>query len=69
MTIEQKKIDELRPIAHQHAAMLTSAGVAPPEALAIAAHVCALIYSGCFDEALVQAFASISVAAKDGTAS
>ena len=53
---EKIMIDELRPVAHQHLSMLTAAGVPPAQALAIAAHVCALIYSGTFDEAIAQAF-------------
>jgi hypothetical protein len=49
-------IDDLRPVAHQHLSMLTAAGIPPGEALAIAAHVCALVYSGVFDEAVAEAF-------------
>jgi len=59
MPIEEEKRDELRPVVHQHMSMLTSAGVNPTQALAIAAHVCALVYSITFDEALAEAFASI----------
>jgi hypothetical protein len=60
--------EEMRPVAHQHMAMLTSAGIPPAPALAIAAQVCALIYSGEFDRALEVAFealASASIQADD----
>lgn len=63
--LDDKVIEELRPVAHQHMAMLTSSGVSPATALAIAAHVCALVHSACFDEALREAFASISAGAND----
>jgi len=60
MTPDKERIDDLRPVAHQHMSMLTAAGVAPAKALAIAAHVCALIYSGVFDEVIAKAFDSIA---------
>lgn len=39
--LDDKGIEELSPVAHRHMAMLTSSGVPPATALAIAAHVCA----------------------------
>jgi hypothetical protein len=54
--LDRETIENLRPVAHQHMSMLTAAGVPPAEALAIAAHVCALIYSGSFEEAIKAAF-------------
>lgn len=44
--------DDLRPIVHQHVCMLTAAGISPGEALAIAAHVVALVYSKNLEDAL-----------------
>ena len=59
MTPDKERIDDLRPVAHQHISMLTAAGMPPARALAIAAHVCALIYTDVFDEAIAEAFKSI----------
>jgi len=57
---EELKHDELRSVVHQHMAMLTAAGISTGQALAIAAHVSALVYSETFDEALAHAFKSIA---------
>lgn len=63
--LDAPKIEELRPVAHQHMSMLTAAGVPPAPALAIAAHVCALVYSGAFDEAVEAAFSALVSAPTD----
>ena len=52
----QEERAKLKAVMHQHMAMLTSAGVTPAEALAIAAHVAALVYSKNLDDALAKAF-------------
>lgn len=65
MTPDKNLTEELRPVAHQHMSMLTAAGIAPAQALAIAAYVCALVYTGAFDEAIAKAFKSIGDGQKD----
>ena len=57
---DAEKIEELRPVAHQHMSMLTASGMPPAAALALAAHVCALVYSGSFDEAIEAAFSALA---------
>lgn len=61
LALDADKVDQLhlRPLVHQHMAMLTAAGISPAESLAIAAHVCALVYSDEFVDALESAFASL----------
>lgn len=59
MKLAPETIEELRPVAHQHMSMLTAAGIKPAHALAIATHVCALVYSDAFTEALAMAFGSL----------
>jgi non-ribosomal peptide synthetase component F len=59
--LTQEELAELKAVMHQHMAMLTSAGVTPVEALAIAAHVAALVYSKNLDDALAKAFSAVRV--------
>lgn len=52
--------EELRPIVHQHVAMLTAAGQRPATALAIATMTVALVYSDEFDVAMAEAMKAVS---------
>ena len=55
------EIDVLRPAIHGHVTLLTAAGVAPSDALAIAAESAVLCYSALCDEALAMAVGAIGV--------
>ena len=63
--LDVERIEELRPVAHQHKSMLTAAGVPPAAALTIATHVCALVYSSSFDEAIEAAFRALASSPTD----
>ena len=59
MDTKTKDLDDLRPVIHQHVAMLTSAGISPVKALAIAAHTAALVYSDKCEDAMKLAYSLI----------
>lgn len=55
MSMSDQELEEIRPVIHQHAAMLNAAGAKPIAALAMACELAALIYSPVLVEALRQA--------------